>query len=283
MARELIQLGTSPTGSDGDTARAAFTKVNAMTGELYAASDLAAAKLATIAEDATANATDAQLRDRATHTGTQAISTVSGLQVALDGKQPSNANLTAFSGLTGTADRLPYFTGAGALALADYTAVARTFDAAATVATQRAALGLVKQTSVTDTTAGSLVIQGGTNLIATDTVAIGYTTGSGGTVTQATNKSTAVTLNKQTGQIITSDAALAANTAVYFQLNNTSIGANDNVTVTIKSNSGSVSNYQVNSAGQSAGSCYVVLRNTIAVSLSDAVILQFTVIKGAMA
>ncbi len=43
-------------------------------------------KLDGIASGATANATDAQLRDRATHTGTQAISTVSGLQTALDGK-----------------------------------------------------------------------------------------------------------------------------------------------------------------------------------------------------
>ncbi len=43
-------------------------------------------KLDGIAAGATANATDAQLRDRSTHTGTQAISTVSGLQTALDGK-----------------------------------------------------------------------------------------------------------------------------------------------------------------------------------------------------
>lgn len=44
------------------------------------------AKLAGIAAGATANATDAQLRDRATHTGAQAIATVTGLQAALDGK-----------------------------------------------------------------------------------------------------------------------------------------------------------------------------------------------------
>lgn len=43
-------------------------------------------KLDGIAPGATANSTDSQLRDRATHTGTQAISTVSGLQTALDGK-----------------------------------------------------------------------------------------------------------------------------------------------------------------------------------------------------
>lgn len=45
------------------------------------------AKLADIAPQATKNATDAQLRDRATHTGTQAIGTVTGLQAALDDKQ----------------------------------------------------------------------------------------------------------------------------------------------------------------------------------------------------
>lgn len=43
-----------------------------------------AADTITISSTATANSTDAALRDRSTHTGTQAISTVSGLQAALD-------------------------------------------------------------------------------------------------------------------------------------------------------------------------------------------------------
>ena len=47
-------------------------------------------KLDGVQAGATANSTDAQLRDRATHTGTQAISTVSGLQTALDLKVDSN-------------------------------------------------------------------------------------------------------------------------------------------------------------------------------------------------
>lgn len=47
-------------------------------------------KLDGIAVGATANATDAQLRDRSTHTGSQAISTVTGLQTALDGKAASS-------------------------------------------------------------------------------------------------------------------------------------------------------------------------------------------------
>ena len=50
------------------------------------AGSAAKAKLDGIATGATANATDAQLRDRSTHTGTQAISTVTGLQSALDAK-----------------------------------------------------------------------------------------------------------------------------------------------------------------------------------------------------
>lgn len=43
-------------------------------------------RLATVATDATKNASDASLRDRGTHTGSQPINTVEGLAVALDSK-----------------------------------------------------------------------------------------------------------------------------------------------------------------------------------------------------
>lgn len=46
-------------------------------------------KLNGIATNATANSSDAALRDRSTHTGTQAISTVVNLQTTLDGKESS--------------------------------------------------------------------------------------------------------------------------------------------------------------------------------------------------
>ena len=49
-------------------------------------SDADEAKLAGIALGATQNASDGALRDRATHTGAQTISTVTGLQTALDAK-----------------------------------------------------------------------------------------------------------------------------------------------------------------------------------------------------
>lgn len=51
-------------------------------------------KLAGIATSATANSSDATLLDRANHTGTQAISTITNLQTALDGKQAAATVLT---------------------------------------------------------------------------------------------------------------------------------------------------------------------------------------------
>lgn len=53
--------------------------------------DAEKSKLAGIAENATANATDAELRNRATHTGTQDMSTITGLEAALEAKATTEA------------------------------------------------------------------------------------------------------------------------------------------------------------------------------------------------
>ena len=70
---------------DGKAA-ASHTHADATTSASGLMSGADKTKLGGIATGATANATDAQLRDRATHTGSQAISTITGLQTALDGK-----------------------------------------------------------------------------------------------------------------------------------------------------------------------------------------------------
>ena len=108
---------------------------------------------------------------------------------------------------------------------------------------------------------------------------IGYSTGAGGTVTQATSKSTGVTLNKISGQITMNNAALNAQTEVSFTLTNSTIAATDVVVVCIASGA-SANSYVVGVAATAAGSCVIQLGNvTLVTNLSEAVIVNFAVIK----
>lgn len=112
---------------------------------------------------------------------------------------------------------------------------------------------------------------------------LGYGTGAGGTVTQATSKSTAVTLNKPTGQITMNNAALGAGAVVSFQLTNNLIGSYD---VVIVQASGDIpvsnQNYSVR-AHPFSGGAVIFVKNESAGSLSDAVLIKFAIIKGANA
>lgn len=111
------------------------------------------------------------------------------------------------------------------------------------------------------------------------TSGIGYATGAGGTVTQATSKATGVTLNKVTGAITLNNASLAAATSVAFTLTNSAIAATDLVHVNIKSGA-TANSYSANVDSVSAGSCSISLRNYSAGALAEAVVLSFAVLKG---
>lgn len=110
---------------------------------------------------------------------------------------------------------------------------------------------------------------------------LGYGTGSGGTVTQATNKATAVTLNKPCGQITTHNAALAAGDYVGFSLFNSLISPTDTVilTPTYASNGHA---YSIR-ASVASGAVSIIIENSGAISLTDALVINFAVIKGSTA
>ena len=121
-------------------------------------------------------------------------------------------------------------------------------------------------------TDGNVLVNGGAGL--------GYGTGAGGAVTQLTSKGTAVTLNKPTGTITMNNAALAAGTYVEFGVSNSIITNNDTVKLSLQD--GFVG-YRVEDRNVGPGGMTIRLTNITGGSLSQAVAINFTVIKGGIA
>jgi hypothetical protein len=110
---------------------------------------------------------------------------------------------------------------------------------------------------------------------------LGYGTGAGGTVTQATNRTTGVTLSRPTGAITTNTTSLAAGASATFTVTNTVVGANDSVIPTIKSGQ---TNKETSVAvtAVAAGSFDITVHNQHASTAeTGAIVINFAIIKGA--
>jgi len=111
---------------------------------------------------------------------------------------------------------------------------------------------------------------------------IGYAAAAQGTVTQLTDKSTAVTLNKSMGRITMNNASLATATNATFTLNNSLISANDTVILTISGGQATAGSYNAFANSLATGSVSITLRNISGGTLSEAVIINFCVLHGAV-
>jgi len=132
----------------------------------------------------------------------------------------------------------------------------------------RAPLGVAEATSLTATGA----------IVSTGTAGIGYATGAGGTVTQATSRTTGVTLNKTAGAITLFSAAGSA-TAATFTVTNSTVAATDVIILCQKSGTDL---YDLMVTAVAAGSFNITFRTTGGTT-TETPVFNFAVIKGVAA
>lgn len=178
MAQQMIALGNSPDGADGDDARTAFTKTNDNFTELYqgvGGAQPASPKLSAIAASvwtanqlliATGTDTIGTLATGVTGRALVAANNAGEARSAI-AAQASHANLTGLSSIPSALNRVPFFTsGLGEMGYFNSTAYSRDFFESADSATARGKLGLgtaaiaAVTTSPTDTTASRLLKTG---------------------------------------------------------------------------------------------------------------------------
>jgi hypothetical protein len=134
-------------------------------------------------------------------------------------------------------------------------------------------------------TGTSLAVTAGLTSSGSTGAGIGYATGSGGAVTQATNRTTGVTLSKLTGQITTNNASLAAEASANFTVTNTTVAIGDVVVVAIQSGTNG-GNTAVTVVTVANGSFVIKVSNNNAAAgtaETGAIIINFAVIKAVAA
>jgi hypothetical protein len=111
-----------------------------------------------------------------------------------------------------------------------------------------------------------------TNILTTGS--IGYAAGAYDIVTQSNNKTTAVTINTSSGQIITANSQLAPNANALFKVNNSSISSKD-VVIISPATGGTTGAYNVFISAIDDGFFYVEIKNITNNAYSEALHLNF--------
>ncbi|HEX5257588.1 MAG TPA: hypothetical protein VFW35_02270 [Sphingomicrobium sp.] len=220
---------------------------------------------------------------------TGALANAQGITLAADHSfSGTTLQIGAFSGdITKAAGSLVTAIAANAVTFSKFVAATAAGVVGASAAGNFSQLGLAGGLGVSG---GNLTINGAISSATSVTIAgaitssgggVGYATGAGGTVTQTTSKSTAVTLNKLCGQITMNAAALAASTTVSFTLTDSFIGTGDLLILNHVSG-GTPGSYALN-AQCGAGTATINVRNISGSSLSEAIVIAFAVHKAVTA
>jgi hypothetical protein len=150
-----------------------------------------------------------------------------------------------------------------------------------TIATPAITGGTINNTIIGGTTqaAGSFTtVTGTTSVLSTGAGGIGYSTGSGGAITQLTSRVTGVTLNKTAGGITLFTAAGTA-TPQTFTVTNSTVAATDTIILNQKSGTNL---YILLVTAVAAGSFNVTFYTTGGTA-SDAPVINYAVIKAVAA
>lgn len=128
---------------------------------------------------------------------------------------------------------------------------------------------------------GAVIISAnGVPIIGTNGNGFGYApgAGNGGTVTQSPTKSDGVLLDKLSGRVTTSSAALNAGTSVTFTVANNKVVVGDTIIVNIGSGA-TAGAYGIWVDNVTNGSFRIHLRNVSASNLSETLVINFALIK----
>ena len=180
---------------------------------------------------------------------------------------------------TGTTDPITY-TKLNLLAQPTVAAIAANDVTTSTIADGAVTLAKIVDAAANNTfLARSTTGAGDYEALVTTTTGLGFYTGAGGMVTQASTKATAFTLNNMCGQITTAADSLAHSTTVSATWTNSKIAATDVVIINHKSG-GTIGAYIFNvSCGAGTATLYIT-NNQTSGTLSEGLVLSFVVIKG---